>query len=182
MARDWSAGSASNHPDLGAVVQELARELHFLEHPGYAPIPGGALVWGEEPPSPALAVAYLEACVRQATPTLGQWLERAQEQLESLGLSVSPQQRQQVAYRLANTAAALGHQEQLIEAGRYVAPLVFPDPPQGRRRLCAWPMHCSAGRNCETPPRKRSWMPSDASRSCRPMSAMSDWICSPRNR
>ena len=130
VTREWSADSARSHSGLGAVVQELARELHLLDYPGYAPIPGGSLVWGEEP-SPALAVTYLEACVQHAAPTLGQWLERAQEQLESLGLSVSPQQRQQVAYRLANTAAVLGRQEQLIEAGQHVAPLVFPDPPQG---------------------------------------------------
>jgi len=131
IAEDWSAAAAGSHPELGSVVQELARELHFLDHPGYAPIPGGDLVWGEELPNPTVCLRYMEACVQQAAVGLSQWLERAQEQLGALGLSVSPGQRQQVAYRLANTAAALGHQEQQIQAGRHVAPLVFPDPPQG---------------------------------------------------
>ena len=73
IAEDWSAAAAGSHPELGSVVQELARELHFLDHPGYAPIPYGDLVWGEKIANPTVYLRYLEACVRQAAAGLLEW-------------------------------------------------------------------------------------------------------------
>jgi hypothetical protein len=69
--------------------------------------------------------------VQAAAPELALWLQRAQHQLDLLGLVVSPEQRQQVALRMATAATALGRQEQQIEAGRIVPPLNFPEPPKG---------------------------------------------------
>lgn len=127
---EWRADEAMAHPQLQEVVQELARALHFLEHPGWAPVPDGALVWGDDPASADAAATYLERCVREVAGQLSQWLRHAQQQLDQLGLMVTPLQRQQVALRMARTAAALGKQEAEIEAGRAVRPLVFPEPPK----------------------------------------------------
>lgn len=127
---DWKAGDAAAHPQLQEVVQQLARSLHALVHPGWAPVPDGELVWEETPARPEGLIGYLETCVHEVAPQLSQWLQQAQQQLDQLGLVVPPQQRQQVALRMAQTAATLGRQEAAIEAGRTVQPLVFPDPPQ----------------------------------------------------
>lgn len=127
---DWKAHGAAEHPQLQEVVQELARGLHHLDHPGLAPMPGGDLVWGDGPVSAPTLLSYLEGCVSEAATQLSQWLRQAQQQLDALGLGVSAKQRQQVALRMARTAAALGRQEALIEAGRHVMPLAFPEPPQ----------------------------------------------------
>jgi integrase len=127
---DWKANGAAAHLQLQEVVQELARALHFLDHPGWAPVPDGGLVWGDDSAEAAAAAGYLEGCVSEVAPQLSQWLRQAQQQLDQLGLVVTPLQRQQVALRMARTAAALGRQEAEIEAGRAVQPLVFPEPPR----------------------------------------------------
>lgn len=127
---DWKAREAAEHPQLQEVVQELARAVHSLEHPGLAPLPDGGLVWGEEAGSADAQLSYLESCISEAAPQLSQWLQQAHKQLDALGLVVAAEQRQQVALRMARTAAALGRQEAQIEAGRPVVPMVFPDPPQ----------------------------------------------------
>jgi integrase len=128
---DWSAAGAHGHPRLQEVVQELAHELHHLDHPGLAPQPDGALLWDAASIPTGVLVSYLQACVQAAAPELALWLQRAQHQLDLLGLVVSPEQRQQVALRMATAATALGRQEQQIEAGRIVPPLNFPEPPKG---------------------------------------------------
>jgi integrase len=87
-------------------------------------------VWGDEVVEASALLGYLERCVREVAPQLSQWLQRAQQQLDQLGLVVTSLQRQQVALRMAHTAAALGRQEAAIEAGRAVQPLVFPEPPK----------------------------------------------------
>jgi integrase len=130
VALDWSAREAASHPHLPEVVQDLARALHALDHPGWAPVPEGVLVWGEAPASTEALLDYLEGCVREVASPLSQWLRQAQQQLDQLGLVVPPLQRQQVALRMARTATALGRQEAAIEAGRAVQPLVFPEPPK----------------------------------------------------
>jgi integrase len=127
---DWKAPGAAANPQLLEVVQDLARAVHFLDHPGWAPVPDGGLVWGEESAEAAAATGYLESCVSEVGTQLSQWLRHAQQQLDQLGLVVTPLQRQQVALRMARTAAALGKQEAEIEAGRAVQPLVFPEPPR----------------------------------------------------
>lgn len=127
---DWKANGAAEHPQLQEVAKELALGLHFLDHPGLAPTPDGRLVWGNGPIPASALVSYLEGCVSDAAPQLSQWLRQAQQQLVALGLVVSAKQRQQVALRMARTAAALGRQEAQIEAGRHVLPLAFPEPPQ----------------------------------------------------
>jgi integrase len=127
---NWKALEAAEHPHLQEVVHGLARALHSLAHPGWAPVPDGGLVWGDEVVEASALLGYLERCVREVAPQLSQWLQRAQQQLDQLGLVVTSLQRQQVALRMAHTAAALGRQEAAIEAGRAVQPLVFPEPPK----------------------------------------------------
>jgi integrase len=127
---DWKASEAATHPELQEIVHELARALHFLDHPGWAPVPDGGLVWGDEPAEASALLGYLEKCVSEVAPQLNQWLRQAQQQLDRLGLVVPHLQRQQVALRMARTAAALGKQEAAIEAGRAVQPLAFPEPPK----------------------------------------------------
>jgi hypothetical protein len=127
---DWEASEAAAHPQLQEVLQELSQAIFYLAHPGVAPIPDGFLVWGEGPLPPTRLVEYLEDCVRKSAPQLSRWLQRAQQQLNQLGLVVPQLQRQQVALRMARTATALGQQEAAIEAGRPVQPLVFPEPPK----------------------------------------------------
>ncbi|MEN9540754.1 MAG: hypothetical protein RLZZ459_845 [Cyanobacteriota bacterium] len=127
---DWQMPAEATHRELVPVVQELAGKLQCLEHPGLAPVPDGHLAWGEEEVSAAAAKAYLEGCVQGTAALLSEWLGQAQHQLDALGLVVAPLQRQQVALRMARTAAALGRQEAAIEAGRSVQPLVFPEPPK----------------------------------------------------
>jgi integrase len=131
IGAEWSAGKAVDHARLQEVVQELAQGLNTLDHPGLAPQPDGWLVWEPGACPPAVLVAYLQQCVQAAAPELNLWIQRAQHQLELLGLVVPPHQRQQVALRMAHAATALGRQEQHIEAGRIVAPLTFPEPPKG---------------------------------------------------
>ena len=131
IGADWSAAEALGHPRLEAVVQELAHELSGLEHPGLAPQPDGWLVWEPGARPPAVLVVYLQQCVQGAAAELALWLQRAQHQLDLLGLVVPPHQRQAVALRMAHAAAALGRQEQQIETGRIVSPLAFPEPPTG---------------------------------------------------
>ncbi|MEB3354124.1 MAG: tyrosine-type recombinase/integrase [Cyanobacteriota bacterium] len=139
---DWRAHGASEHAQLQEAVQELARALHFLEHPGRAPMPHGHLAWEDGFADVVPLVNYLEACVVAAAPQLREWLRRAQRQLERLGLAVTPLQRQQVALRMARIAAAMGRQEAAIEAGQSVQPLTFPEPPQAavllRHALSQW--------------------------------------------
>ena len=127
---DWEASEAAAHPQLQEVLQELSQAIFYLAHPGVAPIPDGFLVWGEGTLPPTRLVEYLEDCVRKSAPQLSRWLQRAQQQLNQLGLVVPQLQRQQVALRMARTATALGQQEAAIEAGRPVQPLVFPEPPK----------------------------------------------------
>jgi integrase len=127
---DWKASEAATHPELQEIVHELARALHFLDHPGWAPVPDGGLVWGDEPAEASALLGYLEKCVSEVAAQLNQWLRQAQQQLDRLGLVVPHLQRQQVALRMARTAAALGKQEAAIEAGRAVQPLAFPEPPK----------------------------------------------------
>lgn len=131
IGADWSAAEALDHPRLQEVVQELAQGVNALEHPGQAPQPDGWLVWEAGARPPAVLVGYLQQCVQGAAAELALWLQRAQHQLDLLGLVVPPHQRQLVALRMAHAATALGRQEQQIEAGRIVAPLTFPEPPKG---------------------------------------------------
>lgn len=126
----WSAHEAGEHAQLQEAVQELARTLHFLEHPGRAPMQDEQLVGGDGFADAGPLLYYLEACVTAAAPQLREWLRRAQQQLEQLGLTVTPLQRQRVALRMARIAATLGQQEAAIEAGQTVQPLTFPEPPQ----------------------------------------------------
>ena len=127
---DWRMPAETSPRALVPVVQELAGRLECLDHPGLAPVPDARLIWGEEDVSAAAARNYIEGCVRGTAALLSQWLGQAQQQLDALGLVVAPEQRQQVALRMARTAAALGRQEALIEAGRPVQPLVFPEAPK----------------------------------------------------
>jgi integrase len=131
VPRDWTADAASSHPALREVVQRLALRLHVLEHPGMAPPPDAELIFQARELSTAIAMEYLQTCVRSAASELTDWLQQSQRQLDVLGLVVSAEQRQLVALRMAHASAALGRQELQIEAGRMVSPLSFPEPPQG---------------------------------------------------
>ncbi len=125
---DWSAAGAAEHPQLGGVVQQLARRLEFLDHPGLSGYPDGEIVHGPRPAA-GVALQALEATVRACGPSLGSWLQEAQRQLQALGVVVPPGQAQGVALRIATTATALARQSQLIEAGQIPPPLQFPAPP-----------------------------------------------------
>lgn len=128
LPANWSGAEAAEHPQLGTVVQRLARQLEMLDHPGLSGYPGGELVHGARPAA-GVALRELEAIVRDCRPSLSDWLEEAARQLQALGVTVPPDQRQGVALRIASTAAAMARQSQAIEAGGFPQPLQFPPPP-----------------------------------------------------
>jgi integrase len=125
---DWSAAGAAEHPQLGGVVQQLARRLEFLDHPGLSGYPDGEIVHGPRPAA-GVALQVQEATVRACGPSLGSWLQEAARQLQALGVVVPPDEAQAVALRITTTATALARQSQLIEAGSFPQPLQFPPPP-----------------------------------------------------
>jgi integrase len=128
LPANWSGAEAAGHPQLGTVVQRLARRLEFLDHPGLAGYPSGELVHGPRPAA-GVALRELEAIVRDCRPTLSDWLLEASRQLQALGVVVPPDQVQAVALRISTTATALARQSQMIEAGGFPQPLQFPPPP-----------------------------------------------------
>jgi len=128
LPANWSGAEAAEHPQLGGVVQRLARQLEYLDHPGLAGYRSGELVHGPRPAAGA-ALRELEAIVRDCRPTLSDWLQEAARQLQALGVVVPPDQVQAAALRIASTATALARQSQMIEAGGFPQPLQFPPPP-----------------------------------------------------
>lgn len=133
VAAAWNGAEAAGHPQLGAVVQRLARQLEFLDHPGLAGYPSGELVHGPRPAA-GVALQVLEATVQACRPSLNDWLQEAQRQLQALGVLVPRDQVQGVALRIASTAAAMARQSQTIEAGGFPPPLQFPAPPAASAR------------------------------------------------
>jgi integrase len=126
---DWGPGPLDSK-ELGAVVQMMAMSIHAMEHPCLSS-PEIEVVFGEEP-APIVALRVLQRTVQECAKGLDDWIGKAHQQLQQLGVVVGADQVQQVALRIASTAAALGKQVAQIEAGRFPPPLQFPPPPESR--------------------------------------------------
>jgi integrase len=126
---DWGPGPLDAQ-EVGGVVQAMAQSIHAMEHPCLAS-PDLDVVFGEEP-APTVALRHLQRTVQECAKGLDDWIGKAHQQLQQLGVVVGADQVQQVALRIASTAAALGEQVAQIEAGRFPPPLQFPPPPEPR--------------------------------------------------
>ena len=124
---DWGPGPLDSN-EVGAVVQAMAMSIYAMEHPCLSS-PEIEVVFGEEP-APIVALRVLQRTVQECAKGLDDWIGKAHQQLQQLGVVVGADQVQQVALRIATTAAALGDQVAQIEAGRFPAPLEFPPPPE----------------------------------------------------
>ena len=109
-------------------MQAMAGAIYAMEHPCLVS-PDLEVVFGPEP-APVVAIRVLQRTVQECSRGLDDWIGKAHQQLQQLGVVVDADQVQQVALRIATTAAALGDQAAQIKAGRFPAPLQFPPPPE----------------------------------------------------
>jgi hypothetical protein len=89
-------------------VQRLVGQLYGLTHPGQVDPwlidhQGDAVIVRDQPH----AADLLTQIVRQAKPGLDHWISQARDQLQRLGVTVTPTEMQAVALRLTTTACHL---------------------------------------------------------------------------